>query len=432
MRVLVTGGYGLIGSAILAELHRDGHEVTGLGREVEVARRRFAYAGWIKADVRRLTTPASWRPVLDGIDAVVNCLGVLQDGARDNLRDVHVAATCALFEACREAGIRRVIHISMIGAEAGAPTEFARSKAAGDAYLMKLDLDWLILRPGLVLAPTAFGGSAMLRAIAACPLVTPVIGVGAPIQVVSVADIARTVIFALKPDTPARVIWQLAHPQLHRLEDIVLALREWLGDPMRPLVRVPDWAGRVVAACADLLSWLGWRSPARSTAFAQLTAGVLGDPQDWMTATGIKPRSLGDSLADWPSNVQERWFARLYLLKPVAIATLALFWILTGTVTLGPGRAAAADHLMTAGIPSALVGATVIFGGIFDVALGILLLVRRFTRAALLVMLAVTPLYLLIGTLLAPQLWLDPLGPYLKIVPVLLATVFVLAILDER
>ena len=57
---------------------------------------------------------------------------------------------------------------------------------------------------------------------------------------------------------------------------------------------------------------------------------------------------------------------------------------------------------------------------------------RRLTRAVLIVMLVATPLYLLTGTVLAPQLWLDPLGPLTKILPLLLATCFTLAILDER
>ena len=127
---------------------------------------------------------------------MVNCLGVLQDGARDDVRRVHVAATCALFDACARRWCHRLVHISMIGADAAAPTEFARSKAEADDYLTGLDLDWLILRPGLVLSPAAYGGTAMLRAIAACPLVTPIVAAEARMQVVSVADVARTVAFA--------------------------------------------------------------------------------------------------------------------------------------------------------------------------------------------------------------------------------------------
>ena len=65
----------------------------------------------------------------------MNCVGVLQDGARDDIRRVQVDGTCALFDACAQAGIRRVIHISAIGAEPAGPTAFSRSKAEAEAHL---------------------------------------------------------------------------------------------------------------------------------------------------------------------------------------------------------------------------------------------------------------------------------------------------------
>ena len=71
-------------------------------------------------------------------------------------------------------------------------------------------------------------------------------------------------------------------------------------------------------------------------------------------------------------------------------------------------------------------------GALFDYFLGLALLVRPATRYVLYAMIVGTGFYLLIGTILLPQLWLDPLGPYLKIVPMLIATLFTLAILDER
>src|SRR3954453_21134113 len=112
MRVLVTGAYGLIGSTILARLHRDGHDIVGAGRALSEAGRRFPYARWIEADFARLTTPAAWLSRLKNIDAVINCVGVLQQGMRDDIERVHVTATGALFDACRQAGVRRVIHVS--------------------------------------------------------------------------------------------------------------------------------------------------------------------------------------------------------------------------------------------------------------------------------------------------------------------------------
>jgi len=159
---------------------------------------------------------------------------------------------------------------------------------------------------------------------------------------------------------------------------------------------------------------------------------LVGDPAAWTAAIGIAPQSLTEIFAERPASVQDRWHARLFLIKPLAIAALALFWVVTGLVTIGPGYGAAAAQLAASGFPAALVGPAVFWGGWFDVVLGLLLPVRRFTRPVLLLMLAVTPFYLLIGTLLAPHLWLDPLGPLLKIVPALLATAFTLAIVDER
>src|SRR4051794_32079176 len=98
MRVLVTGAYGLIGSAILARLKRDGHDLVGAGRSVEMARQRFHYVRWVEADFAQLASAPAWLPLLAGVDAVVNCVGVLQDSARDDVRQVQVAGTCALFD----------------------------------------------------------------------------------------------------------------------------------------------------------------------------------------------------------------------------------------------------------------------------------------------------------------------------------------------
>jgi uncharacterized protein YbjT (DUF2867 family) len=432
MRVLVTGAYGLIGAAVLARLHRDGHEVVGSGRTLESARLRAPYATWIEADFDRLTLAGDWLPLLAGIEAVVNCVGVLQDGARDDVRRVQVAATTALFAACERAGVRRVVHISAIGAARSGPTAFSRSKAEAEDDLAGRYLDWVILRPGLVLAPAVYGGTAMLRGLAGFPFVMPLIEPQARVQVVSVDDVAETVARCLAPKAKLCVKWDVAHPQVHTLGAIAGSLRGWLGFAPGRTITLPSPAAVAIGAIADVLGYLGWRSPARSTGLRQLAAGVVGEPQPWIKATGIEPKSLADILAQQPSSVADRWFARLYLFKPLAILGLALFWLLTGMISLGPGRAAATAHLTAAGFSPALAQTVLVAGAFFDYLLGVALLVRRLTRPVLLVMLLSTLLYLLTGSVLAPQLWSDPLGPYLKIVPVMLATLFTLAILDER
>ena len=257
MRVLVTGAYGLIGSACLTRLHGAGHGLVAAGRSIAQARRRYPYAQWIEADFGRLTDAADWQGLLTGIDAVVNCVGVLQDSARDDVERIQLDGTVALFDACLRAGVRRIVHISAIGAEPDGASAFARTKAAAEAHLKTLAFDWVILRPALLLAPAVYGGSALLRGVAAFPGCMPLASADARLQVIGADDVAETVARALSPGAPGGVAWDLAHPQVHTLGSIVAAMRAWLGLPPRRVLRLPDAAGKAVALIADAIGWLG-------------------------------------------------------------------------------------------------------------------------------------------------------------------------------
>jgi uncharacterized protein YbjT (DUF2867 family) len=90
----------------------------------------------VALDIAKATSPADWLPHLAGIDAVVNCAGVLQNSPRDSTAGVHTDGAAALFAACEQAGVRRVVQVSAIGVDRGAATAFARTKLAGDEALM--------------------------------------------------------------------------------------------------------------------------------------------------------------------------------------------------------------------------------------------------------------------------------------------------------
>ncbi len=433
MRVLVTGAYGLIGSACLARLHAAGHDVVGAGRSIGTARRRFPYAQWIEADFLRLRDASAWRERLSHIDAVVNCVGVLQDGLGDDVRGIQLAGTAALFDGCVLASVQRLVHISAIGADAAGPSEFSRTKAAAETRLQTLPLDWVILRPALVLNSAVYGGTALLRGIAAFPFVVPVIHANARVQVVSLDDLAETVVRAVVPAAPARVSWQVAHPQVHELADIVTAIRGWLGFPPRRVLRLPDILAEVVGFFGDAVGWLGWRSPARATSFAQLANGVVGDPARWIAATGIQPKSLDQLLAARPTNVQDRWFARLYLLKPLAVVILAVATLTTATLQFVSGWKLAAA--MPAGVPVAALAVyllpALISGGVALV-LGCGLVFRATARLALIALIALTLLHAGDDALTAWHFKFFPYGVLTYELPVVLAMLLTLAILDDR
>lgn len=428
MNVLIIGATGLIGSSILARLSMGGHRIRAASRRT----REAAGDGieWVRLDMSRALGADDWARALDGIDAVVNCVGILQDGPADDIRAAHELGPAALFGACERAGVRRVIHFSAIGVDRLTPSEFSRTKLAGDEALMARDLDWVILRPSVVLGRAAFGASALVRGLAALP-VLPLMPDTAPLQPVQLDDVAETVLRLLPADAPGRVVLELAGPERLDFAGIVGAYRRWLGYKPARTLALPRPLAVMLYRLGDLAGLLGWRSPMRTTARLEIARGATGDPGPWTDTTGIVPRRLGAALAAEPASVQERWFASLYFLKPVVFASLSLYWALSGVASLWPGYGIGMA-LMEQGGAGALAMPAIVAGGLADLLIGIGIAVRRTARPALLAGIAVSLLYAAAGTAVLPRLWIDPLAPLLKIAPMVALMLVALAMLKGR
>ena len=429
-RVLVLGATGLIGSAIVARLVADGWAVTAVVRKIGTGARGLPADRLLQLDLAKTTRPGDWLLHLDGVDAVVNSAGALQDGGRDSLALVHEVGPAALFEACERKGIRRVIHISAMGADPAAPTRFARTKGAADQRLEASPLDWVILRPSVIVGRAAYGGSALFRGLASLPLQLRIEG-AAPLSVVQLDDVAETVARMLAPEAPARVSFDLPGPQPLSMEQVVANYRHWLGWKPARIVTLPGWLMTIAYRLGDLAGLLGWRAPVRSTTGQELARGSVGDPERWTSLTGIIPRSLDAALAASPASVQERWFARLYLLKPLAFTIFAAFWIVTGILSLTVGYAEGVVQMREGGAGMLAVPGAV-GGALADLLIGFAILWRPTTRGGLWAALALSIVYLVAGTVMMPKLWIEPLGPLMKIWPILTLNLFLLAILDER
>jgi hypothetical protein len=262
------------------------------------------------------------------------------------------------------------------------------------------------------------------------PLATPLVHAHARLQTVAIDDVAAAVIKALKGEAPSKIDYDLAEGQSRTLRDTVLAMRAWMGlKPARGL-SLPAFAAAPVAMLANLAGILGWRSPLRSTALRVMSEGVVCDPEPWRRATGAPLKSLEETLERMRSTAQDRVFARAELALPLMLSPLALFWIASGAIGLADfARASAHLHeVVGEGASRALVAG----GSLLDVTLGCALLMRRTARIAALASIAVAAFYLLAGTLIAPELWGDPLGVYVKVIPVMALATGVALLIKER
>lgn len=431
MRVFLLGGYGLIGKEVGQALLGAGHQVVAAARNPQLGERLLPAAEWHRVDLNSGLKSEDWTPFLKDCDAVVNAAGALQSGGGDRLSVSQRDSLQGLFAACESAGVERFVQISAPGASPNAETEFLRTKGEADAALAASTLAWTVLKPGLVLAPTAYGGTALLRTLVAMPLVQPLLLGQARFQCVAAQEVAAAVLTCLRDPELASKSFDLVEAEAHSFRDLVLAVRNWLGfGPPWVVLSVPLVLGLALARLADLSAFFGWRSPLRSTALKVMAKDVIGDPAPWEKASGQTMKDLETILKGLPSTRQERVFARHMLVFPFGVLTLSAFWLISGLVAvLEAGRA---SHVLLPVMQEGLALTFVYAGALLDLAIGVILLFRRWFRLGCLLSLGVSLAYLALASVFLPGLWLDPLGPLVKVLPAILLAVYLAMLAEER
>jgi uncharacterized protein YbjT (DUF2867 family) len=430
MRVLILGAYGLIGLPVSRRLINDGHDIVGLARSLSRGQALLPDAEFIAADLATLTDPADWIPHLAQIDVVVNASGVLQSGLGNKVEETQYQAIVALIEACEIAEVSRFVQISAPGASVDASTAFFRSKGRADTALKVSSLEWTILRPGLVLSPQSYGGTALLRMLAAMPWFQPIYLADAPVQTIHIDDVVLAISLAVEGVLP-RVDVDLVEEQSHRLIDVVSHFRSWLGFPAPKFVwRVPAFIARLSAGVADGLGWLGWQSALRTTAMAVLRDGVTGDAVGWTEKRGQPVATLQQSLRRLASTRQERLAAKAALAYPVMVFILSIFWIVSGVVGLLHVEEAVAVLGKAVSPDTALL--FVLGGAVADIIIGIMIAFRPSVRLGCGLSVGLASLYLIGSAVMTPELWSDPLGPMVKILPTIVLAIGVAALSEGR
>ncbi|KAB0641099.1 SDR family oxidoreductase [Burkholderia latens] len=406
MNILVCGANGFIGRALSERLEAGGHRVL---RGV----RHAAGPDDVAIDFANDVDPDAWLARLEGIDVVINAVGILSDRRDATLDAVHRAAPCALFAACCRAGVRRVIQISALGVERGDTPYFA-SKLAADTFLQTLPLDYRIVRPALVYG--ASGASARLfRMLASLPVHALPAGGRQRLRPVHVDDLAELV--ARLVDSPAAggpVIDAVGSDEVEYRE-MLGAYRAALGFPQALRIALPE---PLVGAVAVLLGMLPGAMLTRDT-WTMLRGGNTGDPAALEAVLGRPPRGLRHFIGAGPDAVALRHDALAMWRRPLLRGALAIVWIWTAIVSafIHPQRDSVAmlarAHLT--GLPAlvALYAACAL-----DFAFGVATVAapsRRLWAAQGVLIVA----YSAVIAVTMPGLLAEPFGPVLKNLPIL-------------
>ena len=237
MRITVFGGAGFVGRYIVKRLAAAGAGVRVACRDPERAKflKPAGGVGQVVPVQANLRYPDSVRAAVEGVDAAINCVGVLVSRGPQSFGAIHAVGAREVASAAAEAGVRQLVHISAIGAEAESTAAYARSKAVGEAAVREAFPDAAILRPSLIIGPEDdfFNRFALLaRLLPALPLVG---GGFTRFQPAYVGDVADAAVAALDR---AGGLFELGGPKVYSFRQLMELLLEEIGRK-RLLVPVP-------------------------------------------------------------------------------------------------------------------------------------------------------------------------------------------------
>lgn len=246
--VVVFGGSGFVGRHAVRALARQGWRVRAAVRRPDLAGhlQPMGAVGQIQPVQANLRFPDSVRRAVEGAQAVVNLVGILAKSGPQTFEAVHVEGARTVAAAARDAGAKTLVHVSALGADRRAKSNYARTKAAGEAAVLKEFPEAVILRPSLVFGPEdqLFNRFAEMAQMA--PLL-PLIGGGRTrLQPVYAGNVGAAIAAACAGKAAGGKIYELGGAEIITFRQLLDRAQAWSGRK-RPYLRIPFWAAKLGA-----------------------------------------------------------------------------------------------------------------------------------------------------------------------------------------
>jgi uncharacterized protein YbjT (DUF2867 family) len=281
MKILICGATGFVGRHLTESLRNAGHTVIR-------AVRKPGGADEIAVDFRNDVSKGIWLPRLKGIEVVVNAVGLLRDSPGNPMQVLHTETPLALFAACAEAGVARIVHVSALGVDSGVEVPYFTTRLETERALQALPptVRWLCLRPSVIYGED--GASAqMFRNLARLPVQVLPMGGEQTLQPVHIDDICAAVVQWLSAPDAGSMMVEAVGAEATTLRGMLDSYREQMQYRPAWHVAMPSCAVRLAAQIGDLVPF----SPLCSDTCAMLAAGNTAAPERFARLLGRAPRS---------------------------------------------------------------------------------------------------------------------------------------------
>ncbi len=287
MNILICGASGFVGRHLTHALREAGHTVT---RAVRSPREQNDIA----ADFRTDTDKNTWLPRLQGIDAVINAVGVLRDSKQNPMQKLLTEAPVALFGACAEAGMKRIVHISALGIDCGVDVPYFNTRLPAEQALhaMPDNVCWLCLRPSVIYGEDGTS-AAMFRKLARMPLHVLPLGGVQTMQPVHIDDICAAVTRWLSDEKASSQTVDAVGAEPASMRAMLDSYRSQMGHSPALHVPMPRFMVQMMAKAGDHIP----SSPLCSDTYAMMAASNTASPAGFARLLGRMPRSYREFIS---------------------------------------------------------------------------------------------------------------------------------------
>ncbi|NKB50553.1 MAG: SDR family NAD(P)-dependent oxidoreductase [Alphaproteobacteria bacterium] len=289
-RVTVIGGSGFIGRYVVERLADQGAVVTVAVRDVEKAKflRPLGQVGQVTPVAVNVRETNAVARAVEGADAVINLVGILYKSGHQKFSTLHAEVPAAIGQVCADQGIKRLVHVSAIGAQPSAWSEYQRSKGAGEEALRAQYPDATILRPSVLFGPED-GFFNLFGALARILPVLPLYGGGKTrFQPVYVGDVAAAIVNALANPATAGKTYELGGPAVLTYAELMEIILEHTGRK-RLLVPVPFFVGEIQAT---FLGMMPKPLLTRDQILSLKTDNIVAEDALTLADLGVQPTTL--------------------------------------------------------------------------------------------------------------------------------------------